>query len=119
MRPPRDPYPLRSRLTRAQLLFSLLCSWVAAQVGAVQMRVADSLQVLCGAGLASTGIILVIVMGWHDVAQHPALKEALEASYGDWLRAILVSFLALPYAIFLPLRCAYVCMCAPRDALTR
>jgi hypothetical protein len=83
------------------------------------MRVADSLQVLCGAGLASTGIILVIVMGWHDVAQHPALKEALEASYGDWLRAILVSFLALPYAIFLPLRCAYVCMCAPRDALTR
>ncbi len=66
----------------AQLLTSLLCSWVAAQIGAVQMQLADALQVLCGAGMAGTGIVMCAVLGWHTVATHPLLLEALAASSG-------------------------------------
>ena len=62
---------------RSQVLTSLLCSWTAAQIGPVQMRLADALQVLCGAGLASTGIITCIALGWERLSTHPVLLEAL------------------------------------------
>ncbi len=126
----------------AQALLSMLCSWVAAQIGPVQMRLADGLQVLCGAGMASTAAIMCAVLGWHAVTTHPLLLEALAHENGgahlflcislrssaqtdnvhasrppffntasaclcaDWLRAVLLSFAALPYLFFLPLRCA-------------
>ena len=67
------------------------------------MRVADALQILCGAGLASTGFITCIVLGWEGVVSHPKVTSALASRHGDWMRAILVSFLALPYVAFLPL----------------
>jgi hypothetical protein len=86
-----------------QLLFSLLCSWTAAQVGAVQMHIADVMQILCGAGMASTGLIACAALGWEGVTTHPKVMAALSARHGDWMRAILVSFLALPYVAFLPL----------------
>ena len=62
---------------RPQVLISLLCSWIAAQIGPVQMRLADALQVFCGAGLASTGIITCAVLGWERLSTHPVLLEAL------------------------------------------
>ena len=69
--------------TRAlQLMSSLLCSWVAAQIGPVQMRLADALQVFCGAGLASTGIITCIVLGWEGVSTHPYLLNMLAGKSG-------------------------------------
>ena len=46
------------------------------------MRLADALQVFCGAGLASTGIIMCIVLGWEGVSNHPYLLKALAASNG-------------------------------------
>ena len=69
----------RSLLVRVlpQVLTSLLCSWTAAQIGPVQMRLADALQVFCGAGLASTGIITCAVLGWERLSTHPVLLEAL------------------------------------------
>lgn len=95
--------PDRFPLPAPQLLFSLLCSWTAAQVGAVQMHVADALQVLCGAGMASTGLIACAALGWEGVTTHPKVTAALAGRHGDWMRAILVSFLAPPYVAFLPL----------------
>jgi hypothetical protein len=70
----------------AQALSSLLCSWVAAQIGPVQMRLADALQVLCGAGMASTAIIMCAVLGWRAVATHPLLLEALAHQNGGACR---------------------------------
>ena len=46
-------------------------------MGPVQMRLADALQVFCGAGLASTGIITCAVLGWERLSTHPVLLEAL------------------------------------------
>ncbi len=89
---------------RSQLLFSLLCSWVAAQLGAVQMKLADSLQVLCGAGLASTGIILCITLGWHRVATHPVLIEALDAKHGGADVRMCACALAAPHALLCVVR---------------
>jgi hypothetical protein len=66
----------------AQALLSMLCSWVAAQIGPVQMRLADGLQVLCGAGMASTAAIMCAVLGWHAVTTHPLLLEALAHENG-------------------------------------
>ena len=66
----------------SQLLSSLLCSWVAAQIGPVQMRLADALQVFCGTGLASTGIIMCLVLGWEGVTNHPYLLNALSGKSG-------------------------------------
>ena len=80
----------KPRTHAAQLLSSLLCSWVAAQIGPVQMRLADALQVFCGAGLASTGIILCIVLGWQGVSNHPYLLKALASSTGGACTLILL-----------------------------
>ena len=108
----------------------MLCSWVAAQIGPVQMRLADALQVLCGAGMASTGVILCVVLGWERVTTHPTLLNALAGKTGgasflsllaaagdaiacaDWVRALLVSFIGVPFVCFLPLRRASCLLCA-------
>ena len=60
----------------------MLCSWIAAQIGAVQMQLADALQVLCGSGMASTGLVMVAVMGWTRVSPHPYLLDALAHANG-------------------------------------
>jgi hypothetical protein len=77
-------YVLASALTppAPQLLTSLLSSWVAAQIGPIQMRLADALQVMCGAGMASTGIVMCAVLGWDAVATHPLLLDALASKHG-------------------------------------
>ena len=44
------------------------------------MRLADALQVFCGAGLASTGVITCAVLGWERLSTHPVLLDALADS---------------------------------------
>lgn len=71
-----------AKLLPLGVLGSLLVSWVGAQMGAVQMELADSLQVASGGFLATTGALTVAALGWDGTTRHPALLSALQSKNG-------------------------------------